>query len=239
MDRYHFGRNYFISLPDLHWKITPHWFMIGKIHVLRLLWGGLLGLFLSFILADFLSRELFVEYSSWTGWREIMGSSPNTITNGLKKISWALLFCSSWWMIWKLDHFFTLKPKAHEKKTKEEETPIEPESKTEGEQMEESTENADIASETSESEDTTEENTSEETSEKPSPEDIAFAEVLSLSIEEIGKIEDLKSIYRKRIAQYHPDKVLAMGPEIRSVAEQKAKEINEAYEHFRRKFPNG
>ena len=37
-----------------------------------------------------------------------MGSSPNTITNGLKKISWALLFCSSWWMIWKLDHFFTL-----------------------------------------------------------------------------------------------------------------------------------
>ena len=84
MDRYDFGRNYFISLPDLHWKITPHWFMIGKIHVLRLLWGGLLGLFLSFILADFLSRELFIEYSSWTGWREIMGSSPNTITNALK-----------------------------------------------------------------------------------------------------------------------------------------------------------
>ena len=168
-----------------------------------------------------------------------MGSSPNTITNALKKISWALLFCSSWWMIWKLDHFFTLKPKAHEKKTKEEETPIEPESKTEGEQMEESPENADIASETSESEDTTEENTSEETSEKPSPKDIAFAEVLGLSIEEIGKIEDIKSVYRKRIAQYHPDKVLAMGPEIRSVAEQKAKEINEAYEHFRRKFPNG
>ena len=50
--------------------------MIGKIHVLRLLWGGLLGLFLSFILADFLSRELFIEYSSWTGWREIMGVHP-------------------------------------------------------------------------------------------------------------------------------------------------------------------
>jgi hypothetical protein len=27
-----------------------------------------------------------------------------------------------------------------------------------------------------------------------------------------------------------------MGPEIREVAEQKAKEINEAYEHFRKKF---
>ena len=103
--------------------------------------------------------------------------------------------------------FFHLKPKAREEnEMKEEETPIEPESKTEGEQMEESPENADIASETSESEDTTEENTSEETSEKPSPEDIAFAEVLGLSIEEIGKIEDLKSIYRKRIAQYHQTK---------------------------------
>ena len=142
-------------------------------------------------------------------------------------------------MIWKLDHFFTLKPKSHKEKTKEEERPIEPESKTEEEQMEESSENADIASETSESDNTIEENTSEETSEKPSPEDIAFAEVLGLSMEEIGKIEDLKTVYRKRIAQYHPDKVLAMGPEIRSVAEQKAKEINEAYEHFRRKLPNG
>jgi hypothetical protein len=27
-----------------------------------------------------------------------------------------------------------------------------------------------------------------------------------------------------------------MGPEIREVAEKKAKEINEAYEHFRKKF---
>ena len=46
----------------------------------------------------------------------------------------------------------------------------------------------------------------------------------------------IKSIYRKKIAQYHPDKVAAMGPEIQQVAEQKAKEINEAYEHFRKKF---
>ena len=46
----------------------------------------------------------------------------------------------------------------------------------------------------------------------------------------------MKSAYRKLIAQYHPDRVSAMGPEIKEVAETKAKEINEAYEYFRNKF---
>ena len=237
MDRYDFGRNYFISLPDLHWKITPHWFMIGKIHVLRLLWGGLLGLFLSFILADFWAENYLLNIPPGQVGGRLWGVHPIQY-NALKKFLGHYYFVQvgGWFGNWIIFH-----PQAQSTwgENEEEETPIEPESKTEGEQMEESPENADIASETSESEDTTEENTSEETSEKPSPKDIAFAEVLGLSIEEIGKIEDIKSVYRKRIAQYHPDKVLAMGPEIRSVAEQKAKEINEAYEHFRRKFPNG
>ena len=26
------------------------------------------------------------------------------------KVSWALIFCASWWMLWRLDFFFTLKP---------------------------------------------------------------------------------------------------------------------------------
>ena len=49
-------------------------------------------------------------------------------------------------------------------------------------------------------------------------------------------LEDAKSAYRPLLAQYHPDKVALMGDEIREVAERKAKEINEAYEHFRRKY---
>ena len=53
--------------------------------------------------------------------------------------------------------------------------------------------------------------------------------------EDLEDFDAIKAIYRKRIAQYHPDKVLAMGPEIREIAEQKAKEINEAYEYFRAK----
>jgi DnaJ like chaperone protein len=68
-----------------------------------------------------------------------------------------------------------------------------------------------------------------------SEEDRAYAEILELEENAIEDFDAIKAIYRKRIAQYHPDKVLAMGPEIREIAEQKAKEINEAYEYFRAK----
>ena len=63
-----------------------------------------------------------------------------------------------------------------------------------------------------------------------------FFEVLKISEDSPRDFDSIKSTYRKKIAQYHPDKVSAMGPEIQEVAEEKAKEINEAYEHFRKKF---
>ena len=67
--------------------------------------------------------------------------------------------------------------------------------------------------------------------------DELFFEILQISEEDAPRdFNSIKSVYRKKIAQYHPDKVSAMGPEITEVAEQKAKEINEAYEHFRKKF---
>jgi len=49
-------------------------------------------------------------------------------------------------------------------------------------------------------------------------------------------MDDVKSAYRTLIAQYHPDKVSRMGDEIREVAERKAKEINESYDFFQRKY---
>jgi len=67
-----------------------------------------------------------------------------------------------------------------------------------------------------------------------SPEDYKYAEVLGLK--EPLDLKLVKSTYRKIIAQYHPDRVVAMGPEIKDVAEKKAKEINEAYDHLRKKF---
>ncbi len=65
-------------------------------------------------------------------------------------------------------------------------------------------------------------------------EELHFAE--TLGVEKPFEEEKVKAVYRKLIAQYHPDRVSALGLEIREVAEQKAKEINEAYEYFRKKF---
>ena len=71
---------------------------------------------------------------------------------------------------------------------------------------------------------------------EPCFEEMEMIETLGLSEASEINYEIVKSAYRIAIAQYHPDKVLALGPEIRKVAESKAKEINRAHEYFRRKF---
>ncbi|MFA7382425.1 MAG: DnaJ domain-containing protein [Desulfurivibrionaceae bacterium] len=45
--------------------------------------------------------------------------------------------------------------------------------------------------------------------------------------------EEIKSAYRKLSMQYHPDKVTHLGEEFRRVAEEKMKELNEAYQHLK------
>ena len=53
-----------------------------------------------------------------------------------------------------------------------------------------------------------------------------------------GKLtpNEIKKKYKELMVQYHPDKVRNMGDEIREVAERKAKEINEAFDYFRKKY---
>jgi DnaJ-domain-containing protein 1 len=41
--------------------------------------------------------------------------------------------------------------------------------------------------------------------------------------------DQIVAAYRTQISQYHPDKVANLGPDIRALAEQRAKEINAAY----------
>lgn len=48
--------------------------------------------------------------------------------------------------------------------------------------------------------------------------------------------EQIKKSYRKLSMQYHPDKVGHLGEEFRNVAEEKMKEINSAYHHFKTKY---
>ena len=45
---------------------------------------------------------------------------------------------------------------------------------------------------------------------------------------------EIKSAYRRMAAQYHPDKVAGLGPELRELAERRMKEINAAYEQLKR-----
>lgn len=46
--------------------------------------------------------------------------------------------------------------------------------------------------------------------------------------------DEIKRAYRKLSMQYHPDKVRHLGDEFRTVAEQKMKEINAAYDYFKK-----
>jgi DnaJ like chaperone protein len=47
---------------------------------------------------------------------------------------------------------------------------------------------------------------------------------------------EIKVAYRKLSMKYHPDKVGHLGEEFKEVAEEKMKEINNAYEYLKRKF---
>lgn len=46
----------------------------------------------------------------------------------------------------------------------------------------------------------------------------------------------IRQAYRDAVKQYHPDRVEQMGKEIREVAVRKTKEINEAYDYFKRRY---
>jgi DnaJ like chaperone protein len=57
-----------------------------------------------------------------------------------------------------------------------------------------------------------------------------------LGLEPGADFAAIKRAYRKLSMQYHPDKVAHLGEEFKGVAEEKMKEINAAYDHFKRKF---
>ncbi len=50
-----------------------------------------------------------------------------------------------------------------------------------------------------------------------------------LEIKSDADIESIKSAYKTKIKEYHPDKVQTMGKEILDIANRKTKEINDAY----------
>lgn len=69
------------------------------------------------------------------------------------------------------------------------------------------------------------------------PDEVVHARTLGLS----GTFDfaEVKRHYRDRIREYHPDKVAALGPKLRELAEAESKKINSAYEFFTKKFRTG
>jgi len=63
--------------------------------------------------------------------------------------------------------------------------------------------------------------------------DVHFYAVLGL--EPGADMETIKKSYRQLSMKYHPDKVSHLGDEFKTVAEEKMKEINAAYDFFKRK----
>lgn len=50
-----------------------------------------------------------------------------------------------------------------------------------------------------------------------------------LGVSEKDSLDDVKRAYHKLISQYHPDKVASLAPEFQKLANEKAREINDAY----------
>lgn len=51
-----------------------------------------------------------------------------------------------------------------------------------------------------------------------------------LEVQESASREEIVAAYKRRISQYHPDKVQHLGPELVALAEQHARQINAAYD---------
>jgi len=60
-----------------------------------------------------------------------------------------------------------------------------------------------------------------------------------LEVDEHACREDIVAAYKRRISQYHPDKVQHLGPELVRVAEAHAKQINRAYDTAMRERGEG
>jgi len=192
-----------------------------RISANNILTGGLSSFAFAVLFATFAGKAIRGVYEQWEYLQDrapfwqlfASGGQQNDILGLTHNLIWLALMISMWWILWKFDIFF--QPDSKEETSEEDKGIEEPEhsQKSDDEDMEEDTVEP----------------------EKPSdPEEDNFASVLGLV--DPYDMDDVKSAYRTLIAQYHPDKVSRMGDEIREVAERKAKEINESYDFFRRKY---
>lgn len=66
---------------------------------------------------------------------------------------------------------------------------------------------------------------------EPSGKGMAIEEAYRiLEVPRTAAIEEIKSAYKKKIMEYHPDRVANLGTDLKNLAKQKTIEINLAYE---------
>ena len=56
-----------------------------------------------------------------------------------------------------------------------------------------------------------------------------------LEIEKTASVDEIKKAYRKMAKKYHPDRVIHLGEEHQKGAEEKFKQVQEAYEELQKK----
>lgn len=55
-----------------------------------------------------------------------------------------------------------------------------------------------------------------------------------LGLKPDATIDEIKSSYKQRMKEYHPDRVASLGVELKQLAEQKTQQINKAYEMIKK-----
>ena len=78
------------------------------------------------------------------------------------------------------------------------------------------------------------ENNKEEKENKKISKDDMYAKILGLK----GKVKktDINKAYRKKMKEFHPDRISNMAEELQELALKRTKEINKAYEYFKSKY---
>jgi preprotein translocase subunit Sec63 len=67
------------------------------------------------------------------------------------------------------------------------------------------------------------------------PTDHAADPYAVLDVDESADMDAIDAAYRRRMSEYHPDKVANAAPEIKELAERRARDINAAYEEIRKR----